>query len=168
MLRVFPAAPVLTLLITLYDVPFSTKLALPVGTPGKLMEAPGPMFNPNRLPVPEEVLILSVDNVPAKLMLALTLTLLAAVSVKLLLEDVVTTSLTLTLPAVPLAPAEDIIVTLPVARFVDSTAPVMSPPLAATVKSVGSISQVPLLPCGAWVVMRAVSATRTCAALVSM
>jgi hypothetical protein len=61
-------------------------------------------------------------------------------------------------------------VTVPLlASCVESAAPVMSPPLAAIVKSVGSINQLPLCPPGpsaALVVITALSAILTLAALV--
>ena len=79
-----------------------------------------------------------------------------------------TLSLILMLPELPLLPLLLWIVTLPPARLFESVAPVMSPPLAATVKSTGSISQLPLAPLWARVVMCASLATVTCAALVSM
>ena len=55
------------------------------------------------------------------------------------------------LPAVPDEPLVLKISTFVVDRLLDSKVPVISPPLAATVKSVGSIVQVPDLPCGALV-----------------
>ena len=66
------------------------------------------------------------------------------------------------------APVSVSTVTLLVSNKVPRAAPVMSPPVAAIVKSTGSINQVPVLPAGAAVVMRAVSASLTCAALVSI
>ena len=62
-------------------------------------------------------------------------------------------------------------VTLPLAKDVPSAVPVMSPPLAAMVKSVGSINQVPFLPPrpgAARVLMAMLSPKRTLLALVSM
>ncbi len=59
-------------------------------------------------------------------------------------------------------------VTAPTPSAAVSAAPVMSPPVAAIVKSYGSISQEPTCPFDAAVVIRAVSATLTCAAEVSM
>ena len=53
-------------------------------------------------------------------------------------------------------------------RLFDSAKPVVSPPVAAIVKSTGSISQVPASPDAAAVVTMAVSATLTLAAEVSM
>jgi hypothetical protein len=53
-------------------------------------------------------------------------------------------------------------VTSPFVRFALSAAPVISPPEAATVKSVGSISQFPDLPCGARVSTVALSAIFKC------
>ena len=49
-----------------------------------------------------------------------------------------------------------------------SSVPVISPPLAAIVKSTGSINQVPFSPIAAAVVITAPFATLTCAAEVSM
>ena len=59
----------------------------------------------------------------------------------------------------PLPPAVPMLVVMMVklllARALDTAAPVMLPPLAATVKSFGSISQSPVLPPAAAVVTRA-------------
>jgi hypothetical protein len=58
--------------------------------------------------------------------------------------------------------------TLPLASALDSWAPVSSAPLAAMVKSVGSMSQLPARPWAAALVTLAEFAISTCAALVSM
>ena len=102
--------------------------------------------------------------------LALMLILFWALRVSVL-ADHDTTSFTFTSPrpvVVLTVPAVLRMVTPVVSKLLVSAAPVMSPPLAAMVKSIGSISQVPLLPLGAAVVIWAVSATFTCAAEVSM
>ena len=105
--------------------------------------------------------------VPEPLRLALTLTLLVAVSVSTLALQA-TLSLTLMSPVVPLVPLALVIVTLPLRRLLETVVPVMSPPVAAMVKSVGSSSQVPACPWGARVVTRAVSAILSWDAEVSM
>src|ERR1700722_5158076 len=79
-----------------------------------------------------------------------------------------TVSLTLMFPAVPEPPLLLWIDTLPEPSEVDSCAPVSSPPVGAMLKSVGSISQEPVRPCAAAVVILAEFATSTCAAEVSM
>ena len=62
-------------------------------------------------------------------------------------------SLTLTSPLTPLAPLVLAMVTLVVNRLLLKAAPVISPPLAAMVKSVGSINHVPVVPFAALVVI---------------
>ncbi len=57
--------------------------------------------------------------------------------------------------------------TLLVTRLAESVVPRISPP-APMMKSCGSISQLPDVPCAAWVVIRASPAILTCAAEVSM
>ena len=76
----------------------------------------------------------------------LILILFWAFKVKAVLLDQVIASLILILPAVPEAPRVLRIATPVVDSWLDSEVPVISPPLEATVKSVGSIVQVPDLP----------------------
>ncbi len=94
----------------------------------------------------------------------------SALRVRVLLADHVTASLTRMSPLPPAVPWVAVsMVKLPLfCNAADTAAPVMLPPLAAMVKSLGSISQVPLWPLAALVVMRALLATVTWAAEVSM
>ena len=92
---------------------------------------------------------------------------LAAVRVSVLALQL-TASLTLMFPVPVVPPLLERTVTLPPARLLLSTAPVTSPPLAAMVKSCGSINQSPLRPCGAKVSTRVPSSMWTCSPEVSM
>jgi len=108
--------------------------------------------------------------VPLTFIAAFILILFAAVNVRLFKLQL-TTSLTLIFPDadVPLTvPADDSIIGLVVWRAVVKAVPVISPPLAAIVKSAGSISQLPVFPLTASVVIFALSAILTCEALVSI
>ena len=105
---------------------------------------------------------------PEAAIVPLTLTLFEAVSVKLLLALQETLSLTLMLPLPAARPLLLCSVTEVVPSSVESVAPVISPPVGATVKSCGSISQVPMRPRAAAVVTFASLATSTLAPLVSI
>ena len=104
--------------------------------------------------------------VPVTVIVALTLALRWAWIVRVF-ADQLTVSFTNTSPLVPLAPVPDWMVTLPPLRFVVSVAPSMSPPLAATVKSVGSSSHVPASPLAAEVFTRVLASIFNVLALVS-
>src|SRR5882724_6127624 len=165
---VLPAAP--TLLITTYAEPAMERLG---AEPGKLMEAPLLSWN---VPVPLAIsapfavlgLMMSPAVLPVAVTVALTLTLFEAVSVNVVLALQDTLSFTFTSPLPAAAPALLCRITAVVARLFESAAPVMSPPLAATVKSCGSTSQLPYSPALDDVLTLALSATSTCAAEVSM
>ena len=98
---------------------------------------------------------------PLAVIALLILILFWAFKVRAVLLDQIIASLILILPAVLR------IFTSAVARLLDSKVPVISPPLEATVKSVGSIVQVPDFPCGALVLMAAKSPIDTLLAEVS-
>ncbi len=129
-----------------------TSAVLELGeTLGRLIAAPAPRLNcPVPLAVSPPLAVLGLSAIPAfaplAVMLALTLTLFEAVKVKFVLAPQVTASFTLTLPEPALLPLLLWICTLLLPRAVPRVAPVMSPPLAATVKSVGSISHCPVWP----------------------
>src|ERR1700683_4163207 len=116
--------------------------------PDRLTEAPAPMFKvPVPLGVSAPLAVLGLMNndavLPVALMLALILTLFEAVSVSAVLALQETVSLTLTLPLPALAPALLCSVMEVVPSSLESVAPVISPPLGATLKSFGSMSQLP-------------------------
>ena len=92
-----------------------------------------------------------IAPVPRLVIAELTLILRTAFSVRLLALFQLTTSLTKMspLPRRLTVPWLLRIVTLVVARLVLSVVPVMSPPVAAIVKSGGSINQLPDIPCEA-------------------
>ena len=90
-----------------------------------------------------------------------------AVRVRVVGAVQVTASFTFTSPLTPAMPLLLRMATLAVAKLVPNAEPVMSPP-AATVKSLGSINQVPVLPVADSAVMKAPGATLTYAAEVSM
>src|ERR1017187_5579522 len=120
---------------------------------------------------PFAVLALSArpELAPVAVMLALLmLTLFEAVSISVVFAFHETTSFTFTLPLPTAPPLLLCNVTLVVPRLVEKSVPVVPPPLAATVKSLGSISQVPALPLEARVLTRAVSAILTFAPDVSI
>ncbi len=146
--------------------------------PANVIDAPAPRF---RVPVPLAAsvpfavlgLMASAALAPLALILPLTLTLFAAVSVRVVLALQETESLTLMLPPLPPPVTKEVPVLLKMAKFVElrsllNVAPVISPPVGATVKSVGSMSQVPVRPLAAAVVTFAPFATSTTAPLVSI
>src|ERR1700730_19315290 len=101
-------------------------------------------------------------------MLALILTLFDAVSVKAVLAFHATASLTFPLPDPAVAPLLLCRLTPVVPRLLESVVPVISPPLAATIKFCGSIIQLPYDPVGAAVVTLDCAAAFTRAAEVAM
>src|ERR1700733_7976531 len=132
---VLPGAP--KLLITVKAVPAMDSVG---AVPGRLIDAPLLSLN---IPIPlgssEPLAVLGLITIPAVLplavMLAFTLTLFDAVIVKVVLALHEIASFTFTLPppvSVPLLLCRD---TSVVMRLDESAAPVISPPLAATVKS---------------------------------
>src|ERR1700692_112036 len=107
--------------------------------PGKLMDAPLLRLNvpvPIAVSVPLAVLGLMTTPavLPVAVMLALTLTLFDAVIVKVVLALHEIASFTFTLPLPAVAPLLLCKTTPVVARLVESSAPVISPPIVATVK----------------------------------
>ena len=113
-------------------------------------------------------LITKAAMLPVAVKFALTLTLLVAVSVNAVFALQVTASLRFKLPVPATCPLLLCKMTLFALRLDESVAPEMSPPEADTVKSFGSISHVPTRPLLAAVLILVVSATLTCAALVSI
>ena len=113
-------------------------------------------------------LMTSPALLPVAAMLALILTLLEAVSVRTVFALQTTASFTLILPDPAVFPVLLSRSTGVVPSSLESAAPVISPPLAAMVKSCGSMSQFPYSPVAAKVVILASVATSTCAADVSM
>ena len=83
---------------------------------------------------------------PLAVITLLMLILFWAFKVRAELLDQAIASLILILPAVPEAPAVLRIATSVLDSWLDSKVPVISPPLEATAKSVGSIVQAPDLP----------------------
>ena len=120
-----------------------------------------------QLPAPWPYFRNTLPSVPMAMIGALMPMLPCASSVSVVLAAQLTASFTTMPPPLPPAPALLWICTEPPARPADRVAPVMSPPLAATTKSVGSISQVPWLPLAASVVIAASGRTVTWLALVS-
>src|ERR1700691_4598177 len=130
--------------------------------PDRVIDAPAPKFMvPLPLAVSEPFVVLGLMAraavAPFAVMLPLTLTLFAAVNVNVVFALHETVSLTLMLPPPPPPVTGEVPVLLKIVKFVElrsllNVAPVMSPPLGATVKSVGSISQVPVTPLEAAVV----------------
>ena len=83
---------------------------------------------------------------PLAVISLLMLILFWAFKVRAELLDQASASLILILPAIPETPAVLSMATSVVESWLDSKVPVISPPLEATVKSVGSMVQAPDLP----------------------
>src|ERR1700685_4606502 len=117
--------------------------------PDRVIESPAPKLKvPLPLAASEPVVVLGrmtrAAVAPLAVILELTLTLFAAVSVNVVFALHETVSLTLMLLPPPPPVTGEVPVLLKMVKFVElrsllSVAPEMSPPVGATVKSVGSI-----------------------------